>query len=158
MSALPVTQDPLLLPAELEADLHANIPLTRAMQVRVLDIADDSVCLGAPLAPNINHHGTVFGGSLATLATLAAWSLAHLKLRRAGIDCSLVVGAIHMDYLAPAEGDVLARSRLAEPDNWPHVLEIFARKGKARIPVLAEVDHDGRCVARFKGDFAALAR
>ena len=147
-----------MLPAELEADLHANIPLTRAMQVRVLDIAADSVCLGAPLAANINHHGTVFGGSLATLATLAAWSLAQLKLRGAGIDCSLVVGAIHMDYLAPAEGDVCARSILAEPDKWAHVMETFARRGRARIPVMAEVEYAGRCVARFKGDFAALAR
>jgi thioesterase domain-containing protein len=148
---------PLLLPAELEADLHDHIPLTRAMQVRVLAITADSVHLGAPLAANINHHGTVFGGSLATLATLASWSLAHLKLRQAGIDCSLVVGAIHMDYLAPAEGDVLARSSLAQPDDWPHVLETFTRKGKARIPVMAEIDYGGRCVARFKGDFAALA-
>ncbi|CAM5769882.1 hypothetical protein LMIY3S_02986 [Labrys miyagiensis] len=145
-------------PAELEADLHDHIPLTRAMQVHVLGITGESVRLGAPLAPNINHHGTFFGGSLATLATLAAWSLAHLKLQDAGLDCSLVVGAVHMDYLAPAEGDVSARSFLVEPDNWPHVLETFARRGKARIPVMAEIEYGGRCVARFKGDFAALAR
>ncbi|WP_448953305.1 thioesterase domain-containing protein [Labrys neptuniae] len=147
-----------MLPAELEADLHDNIPLTRAMQIKVLEIGPDFVRLGAPLAANINHHRTAFGGSLATLATLAAWSLAQLKLRQAGLDCSLVVGSVHMDYLAPVEGDFSARSVLAEPEKWPHVLETFARRGKARIQVLAEIDYDGRCAARFKGDFAALAR
>ncbi|MGJ4856651.1 YiiD C-terminal domain-containing protein [Labrys sp. La1] len=151
-------EEAAVLPAELEADLHGNIPLTQAMQVRVLEIGPDSVRLGAPLSANINHHRTAFGGSLATLATLAAWSLAFLKLKGAGLDCSLVVGSVHMDYLAPVEGDFSARSVLAEPEKWAHVLEAFARKGKARIPVLAEIEYGGLCAARFRGDFAALAR
>lgn len=74
-----------MLPAELEADLHGNIPLTQAMQVRVLEIGPDSVRLGAPLSANINHHRTAFGGSLATLATLAAWSLPFSSSRPQGL-------------------------------------------------------------------------
>ncbi|HHB83154.1 MAG TPA: thioesterase, partial [Devosia sp.] len=40
---------------ELETYLHSHIPLAAAMQVYVINIENDSLTLGAPLAPNKNH-------------------------------------------------------------------------------------------------------
>jgi thioesterase domain-containing protein len=57
---------------ELQAYLHAHIPLSAAMQVSVDAVAADGVTLRAPLAPNINHRETVFGGSASAVAILAA--------------------------------------------------------------------------------------
>jgi len=48
-----------MLPAELEQYLHEHIPLSKAMAVFVVSVAQDAVVLGAPLAPNINHRETV---------------------------------------------------------------------------------------------------
>ena len=59
----------------LEHYLRARIPLTASLGVRVAEANLDCVQLSAPLAANINHSGTVFGGSAAAVATLAAWSL-----------------------------------------------------------------------------------
>ena len=52
-----------MTPQTLQRYLHERIPLARAMEVEVRALASDGVELGAPLAPNINHRDTVFGGS-----------------------------------------------------------------------------------------------
>ena len=72
-------------PAQLQLYLHQHIPLSAAMQVRVLAATPDEVLLQAPLAPNINHRETVFGGSASALAILAAWSLVHTRMRAQGL-------------------------------------------------------------------------
>ena len=72
-------------PHELESYLHEQIPLSQAMAVRVVSVSDDSVVLGADLAPNINHRETLFGGSASAIAILAAWSLVHSRLHSAGM-------------------------------------------------------------------------
>ena len=59
---------------ELEHYLYEHIPLSLAMQISVIDVRDDGVTLRAPLAPNINHTNTIFGGSASAVAILAAWS------------------------------------------------------------------------------------
>ena len=71
-----------MLPDQLERYLHEHIPLSKAMGVSVLSVGEEAVTLRAPLAPNINHRETVFGGSASALAILAAWSLLHTRLDR----------------------------------------------------------------------------
>ena len=87
--------------SELEAYLHGHIPLSAAMQVSVDAVAADGVTLRAPLAPNINHRETVFGGSASAVAILAAWSLLHTRLLADGIAARLVIQSNTMDYDAP---------------------------------------------------------
>src|SRR5487761_2583361 len=101
-----------MTPAELEAYLHAHIPLSRAMSVGVVSIAAERVVLSAPLGPNINHRSTVFGGSASAVAILAAWSLLHLRLTGAGMESRLVIQKNSMDYLAPITGDFTATAQL----------------------------------------------
>ena len=55
-------------PAALAAFLHEKIPLSAAMDVSVVSASASEVVLEAPLDPNINVHGTMFGGSVSTLA------------------------------------------------------------------------------------------
>ena len=55
---------------QLERYLYKHIPLSAAMQVSVQKMTAKSLTLHAPLAPNINHQQTVFGGSASTLAGL----------------------------------------------------------------------------------------
>ena len=101
-----------MTPQALQAYLHDHIPLSRAMAVQVVSIADDAVVLGAPLAPNINHRDTVFGGSASAVAILSAWCLLHLRLTAAGQASRVVIQRNSMDYLAPIAGDFTARARI----------------------------------------------
>ena len=141
---------------ELQAYLHGHIPLSAAMQVSVDAVSMAGVTLRAPLAPNINHRDTVFGGSASAVAILAAWSLLHTRMRSAGIAARLVIQSNTMDYALPILGEFTARSALEQPDQWPRFTRTLARMGRARTRVAAVLESDGRVVGRLTGEFVAL--
>lgn len=143
--------------AELEQYLHTHIPLTKAMAVSVRSIDPDSVVLQAPLAPNINHRDTVFGGSAASLAVLAAWSLLLIRLRSEDLACRLVIQRNTMEYAQPIDGAFTARSSLERPERWSQFTRTLARRGRARIKVESEIEHNGRIAGRFSGEFVAIS-
>lgn len=140
----------------LRAYLHLHIPLSQAMEVAVIEASPQHVLLEAPLAPNINMHGTMFGGSAATLALLAAWAVLHLKLQAEGLNCQLVVHRTHVDYLLPIKGCVRASARLDETQ-WPGFRHAFDRSGRARLTMVSELLYNGQVAARLSGEFVALA-
>lgn len=146
-----------MLPAELEQYLHEHIPLSKAMAVSVVSVEEGAVVLRAPLAPNINHRETVFGGSASALAILAAWCLLHTRLGAQGITSRLVIQRNTMEYEQPILGEFTARSALDQPSQWQQFVRMFARKGKARMAVSSVLECGGQAVGRFTGEFVALA-
>lgn len=143
--------------AALEAYLHAQIPVSRAMAMRVTRADRTGVVLRAPLAPNINHRQTFFGGSAASLATLAAWALAHERIREeSGLDVHIVIQRSAMEYLEPAATEVQAEC-VAPPDKqWDRLLRSVRRWGRGRIRLAVELHADGAKVGSFEGEFVAL--
>lgn len=141
---------------ELEHYLHKHIPLSKAMGVVVVSANEETVVLQAPLAPNINHRETVFGGSASALAILAAWSLLHTRLGRNGIEARLVIQRNTMEYDKPIFGEFTAQALLEHEDDWPKFTGMLERKGKARITVLSELEHAGQVVGMLRGEFVAL--
>jgi len=145
-----------MTPPELEHYLHEHIPLSRAMHVGVVAADANGVSLQAPLAPNINHRDTVFGGSASALAILAAWSLLQVRMMAAGLSPRLVIQRNTMDYEQPIAGSFVARSALAEPGHWTQFTHMYERKGKARIAVNAVLSFEGEVAGRFNGEFVAI--
>ncbi len=143
-------------PEQLERYLHEHIPISAAMRVSVVSVQPDEVVLEAPLAPNINHRETVFGGSASALATLAAWSLVHVRLRTAGVTARLVIQHNTMDYEHALTANFTARAVLAGSDDWPRFLRTLVRRGRARIDVDAVLEQGGVRAGRFSGRFVAL--
>lgn len=145
-------------PAELQTYLHRVIPISKEMGVRVEEVDEAGVRLFAPLAPNINHRSTAFGGSVATLATLSAWVLMHARLHDAGSEGRVVIQRSSMEYLHPIHGDFGAFCRAPEPAAWERFLGTLSRRGLARITLHSEVLEDGRVAGRFHGAFVAATR
>jgi thioesterase domain-containing protein len=143
-------------PNKLEKYLHDHIPLSKAMQVSVVAVEEEQVVLSAPLAPNINHRDTVFGGSASAIAILAAWSLLHTRLQRAGISSRLVIQRNTMDYQHPILNEFTARALIEQPEAWPRFIATLTRKGKARINVTSVLEHGGQIVGSLNGEFVAL--
>ena len=143
-------------PEELERYLHAHIPLSKAMEVSVLEVQPQSITLSAPLAPNINHRNTVFGGSASAVAILAAWSLLHIYLTDEGIASRLVIQRNTMSYALPINGTFTAVAAMPSAEDWVRFLRIFKRKGKARITVASDLHFAGQVAGRLEGEFAAL--
>jgi thioesterase domain-containing protein len=145
-------------PLELAQYIHEHIPLSRAMGVSVVAVEEYAVTLRAPLGPNINHRHTVFGGSASALAILAGWALLHVRLQGAGIADRLVIQRNVMEYQHPILGPFTARSSLESPERWKQFTAMLSRRGKARITVLAALEHLDRVAGRFSGEFVAFAR
>lgn len=141
---------------QLEAYLHAHIPLSAAMQVSVVSASSDCVTLAAPLAPNINHRSTAFGGSISTLAILSAWSLVNLRLKAEDLHTRLVIQSNRMEYDAPIESDFTATATLADAAAWLLFVKMLRRKGRARIVVKSVVRCGDVVGGRFEGEFVAF--
>jgi thioesterase domain-containing protein len=140
----------------LERYLHEQIPLSAAMGMRVRLATPERVRLAAPLAPNVNHAETVFGGSAAAMATLAAWALLHIRLGRAGLHARLVIQRGSMEYERPIPGDFEAVCRFSDEVAWERFRATLVRRGRARLRLAACLVHDARRMAGFEGDFVAM--
>lgn len=138
----------------LMAYMQSRIPLVTQMQVQspVLDAV--GLSLSAPLAPNINHERTAFGGSLVSLATLACWGYLWLLLEDEP-DMHIVVNEAHMRYLKPVTDALTARCVAPDAAALRKFLETLSRRGKARLVLTAAVTQGGVPSAEYTGTFVA---
>lgn len=143
-------------PEELEKYLHEQIPASKLLEVHVKACSKEKVELTAPLAPNINHKNTAFGGSLSTLAILAGWSLVFMRLR--GVKNEIVIQESNMSFLKPAHGDFYAVSVCEESKEWERFDKLFQKRGIARIHVESKVFCNGEVVADFAGNYVAFKK
>ena len=124
------------------------------MQVEVESISDSAITLSAPLAPNINHRETVFGGSASALCILSAWSFIHCRLRNhPGIKPRIVIQKNSMDYLKPVLGQFKATCTLGSERDWDFLLKSLARKKIGRLRLASQLTCDGELVGSFEGVF-----
>jgi thioesterase domain-containing protein len=131
-----------------------RMPITTALGIRVAELDERHLSLVMPLAPNRNHKGTVFAGSLSALATLAGWSAVWLKLRDAGVVSHVVIQDAQIRYLAPTRSDVTATTTFPDDATWQRAFNGLQRRGKARLALSAELrDDTGAVVATFSGRY-----
>lgn len=145
-------------PNDLQAYLHAHIPLSRSMEVSVLECSPAGVLFQAPLAPNINHRDTLFGGSASAIAILAAWAALFLRLRADGLSGRLVIQRNQMEYLEPIDGTCQAVARAPDDAAWQPLVRMLARRGVARITQPSELVYQGRVCGRLTGEFVVLGK
>lgn len=144
--------------AWLENLLRDEIPLARAMDLRVARLNETGIELRAPLAPNRNDKGTAFGGSTLSVMTLAGWSLPRVLLQREGINADIVIARAEVKFIAPLKSDLIVRCA------WPQTGELdtfwrrFRAKGRARLKLAPLLSGDDDAAAIMDAEFAALLR
>lgn len=143
-------------PVEVEAYLHEHIPIAKTMGVGVKACEPIAVVLTAPLAANVNHRATVFGGSASAVAILAAWTWLHFALRDAGLECRVVIQRNEMDYELPIDGDFTAHCTGLENTALEKLIHALRRYGKGRVKLESELRLNDRRVATFAGDYVAV--
>lgn len=140
----------------LQESLYERIPLARAMGVTVLQADPACVVLRAPLAPNVNHSGTVFGGSASAVAVLAAWSLVEVGLQDAVQPGRIVIRRSTMDFDQPIRADFTAMAVAPDAVAWQKLLATLRRGRMGRIVVRSMLDCAGTLVGRLEGEFAVI--
>jgi len=142
----------------LEAFLHEKIPLARAMGLHVAESNQQRVVLEAPLAANINHLGTAFGGSLHALPTLACYAALWTLLREGGVDGHVVVKRSNASYRSPVTGTLRAVCVRPPPAACEEFMRDLNRHKKARMDLSAIVEGaDGKPAVEYGGSFVAIA-
>jgi len=135
------------------------MPPARALQPRVEGYALGRLRLSAPLAANVNDKGTAFGGSLASLMTLAAWGLTVLQVEQAGLDGEVYVADSQLRYLAPLRDDLHAEAWLEADDGWAVFLSTLRGRGRARATLQARVLlPDGGIATTASSRYVAILR
>lgn len=124
------------------------------MGVKVESYLDGKLVLTAPLDGNHNHLGTAFGGSLATLATLAGYALLWIELDDR--DAHLVIGKSEIHYRSPVRGDLRAVCERPDAATLAAFKKHFARKEKARLTLEVTIEGDGGPGVEFRGTYVAL--
>lgn len=145
--------------SDLQRLLHREVPLSRHMGVAVESYDDVTLALGADLEPNVNIHGTAFGGSMYSLAALCGWALLRLRLEDLSLRAEVVLGSARIDYRQPVRSKLIARAACVARD-----FEAFAsrvhdnRRASVEVAVVLGSLRDGQWLeaAVFTGLYATV--
>jgi thioesterase domain-containing protein len=118
--------------SDLQAKINRTIPLSEAMGYRITELDTRHIVVTAPLAPNINIHGSGFAGSIYALGILTAWGLCAHLIANAGINADLVVVEATIRYRAPVRGNILCRCEIADEVASAFISEL-SRKGRSQV-------------------------
>jgi thioesterase domain-containing protein len=140
---------------ELQNIWHQQIPITQLMGIKVHQYTGDTFETRAALNPNMNLHGTMFAGSIYSLATLTGWGLVHLMMKEKGIEGGIVLADANIHYHKPVTE--LPRAT-AHFDSVEGSFEPLEKGKKARMSVKVEVLDEQVPVAEFSGVYAIIPK
>ena len=137
--------------------IHEKIPLTQAMGLNVLVCSADELSLAAEFSKNKNHKGTVFGGSLSTVLTLAAWAwLTNYLDEELSYSGEISIQKGEVEYIKPVTEDFVARCFGASSADLKSFKTTLQRRGRARLKLESKVlGEGGEVLVSFTGHYVA---
>lgn len=110
--------------------------------------------LGLPLAANLHHKSSMFGGSLYCCAVLAGWGWQHLSLREVGItDGHIVIQQGQIDYAEPVLSDSVAACAAPPLTEWEKFMALYRRRGMGCIRLHSRILAGDVEAVRFGGQY-----
>ncbi|WP_026317940.1 bifunctional GNAT family N-acetyltransferase/hotdog fold thioesterase [Algicola sagamiensis] len=139
---------------ELENAWYETIPLSKAMGIRVKQYTGDEFQTCAAFPPNINLHGSMFAGSIYSLATLTGWGMIHLQLRALDLGGEIVLVDANIRYKQPIQSKPNARVQWS-PD-LQNQLEKLKGKQKTLLKLQVQILDEEKVCAQFVGTYAVI--
>lgn len=144
---------------DLQALLYREVPLSRQMGVAAESYDGGTLSLTADLEPNINIHGTAFGGSMYSLAALCGWALLRLRLEDLSLQAEIMLGSARIDYRRPVRTKLAARAA-CRGDAFDAFAGRVRNRRRASVEVSVELGsiRDGEWLgaAGFTGSYATV--
>jgi thioesterase domain-containing protein len=119
--------------AEFLQRVHAEIPLTAAMQLGLSHYDGQSLTLSVPLAPNINDKGTAFAGSITALANITGWCLLSLWSENAIGFCRVAIAEAQFSFRRPIREQFTAHTSLPSDAQCAELLKKLREKGRCKV-------------------------
>ncbi len=145
------TINPIDSAAKLEAAYHDLIPLSGHMGIRVKSFADDRLVLTAPLAPNVNHQGSAFGGSLFSIAALSGWGLIQLTIAKLDRPSNTVIANTDVSFKRPIYDEIECVCEL--PDSWEATEQALLDSGRASLILKPQIETKGEVAMAISGRY-----
>jgi len=143
---------------QLEALVHREIPITKALQIAITELTSNSITVSAPFETNKNIHNTAFAGSIYTVATIAGWSLVSHIAQQHQLEGSVVLAKADIQYKKPINGDIKALCTV-EPTSLELAafIKSFQKKKRGRLGLTINVVEDSVIKASLNANFALVA-
>lgn len=120
------------------------------MGFTINSLTGHQIQVSAPLPENINIHGTVFAGSIYTIATLTAWALVYSMLQDAVAAADLVLAEAHIRYKKPIDTDLNCTTGISAEDRTTF-LHTLDERNRSRLQLLVNINEaaywEGKLVA-----------
>ncbi|MFT4926279.1 MAG: thioesterase domain-containing protein [Phenylobacterium sp.] len=140
---------------ELQQTWYDEIPISQVMGIKVHQYTGRVFETRAALNPNLNLHGTMFAGSVFSLASLTGWGLLYLWCKDQEVEGHIVLGDGQIHYHKPVTQQPGALARMADIEGD---LSPLAQGKKARLKLTVEVKDGDKAVAEFKGVYVILPK
>ncbi len=141
---------------KLEEMLHKEIPITKAMEISVLEFTPSKVRVSAKLTPNVNKKLTAFGGSIYCVMLVCGWSMTYANIRETDVDAHVLLQKSSVQCLKPIEGDIIAECDLTDEKERAKFLKMYERHNKAKLHVDVFCREKGETLAKFDGFFGCV--
>lgn len=151
-SLIKLKEQEKLMIKQLEEKLHKNIPLTKFMDFKIINYDDKELITTAPLDININDKGTAFGGSLATITIISAWSICWLisKELKVSSDNIVVIKNEH-SYKRPVTKNIVCKTFKPSIEEIQNLKEKLLNKRSASIKIKSHIIENEEICVDFVG-------
>lgn len=138
---------------ELQKTWYDEIPITEQMGIKIEQYSGKTLETQASLNKNINLHGTMFAGSIFSLATLTGWGMIFLQLKEKGLNGEIVLGDGDVHYHKPITMQPRALCNIESLDGS---FDNLRKNKKSRFKLQVDILDGDNPVAEFRGVFWIL--
>ena len=138
---------------KIETTIHSEIPLSVSMGVRLVSFDQQAVVVEAPLALNINHKETAFGGSLYNVSVLAGWAAVYGILLQQQLSAHVVIQKSQIDYINPVTSDIIGKCLLPPSSQIRRFVQTFEKHDKARMSLTTTIHDKDKLAVTFVGQY-----
>ncbi len=139
--------------SRLEKYLKDKIPLVKALKAEIKEIDSESVKIWAPLAPNHNHMGSAFGGSISALLILGGYTWLYHFMMSQGYEVHVILKSCEIDYKFPINEDLIVSAHAPKAQQIDKFLSSFKRRKLGRIQIESEIRLGGKLAAILRGEY-----
>jgi thioesterase domain-containing protein len=136
--------------------IEANIPITKIMGMKIQKLTRNEVVVAMEHAPNVNHQGSAFGGSIDSLFYVTCWAYVQLLIEDFDPHPRIVGRRGKATFSKPIKSDFEARLIIPDQNIVAGFLEDLNMKGKARLITQALIEYEREIAAEFEGEFVVL--
>lgn len=132
---------------------YETIPISEQMGIKIYQYSGRTLETRASLNKNINLHGTMFAGSIFSMATLTGWGMIFLQLKEKGLMGDIVLGDGNIHFHKPI---TMQPRALCNIESFNGKLDGLLKNKKCFIKLQVAILDGDTPVAEFSGLFGVL--